>query len=111
MTQNMDRVLTYEKAAVLLSIKEMTMQKAPNRIGFSDRDVRFRVESYLNSKHFPSFRSLDVQVEQGIVTLTGSVENFHERQVALHTCMRVAGVLEMVDQVQVVNDALEMAVT
>ena len=77
------------------------MQMTFNRVGFSDQDVLGRVESYLGSKDFLSFRHLDVQVSQGVVTLSGVVQNVHERQVALNSCMRVAGVLELVDQVRV----------
>lgn len=87
------------------------MQMTPNRVGFCDGDVLFRVESYLGSKHYPSFRNLSVQVEQGIVTLSGSVDSYHERQVALNSCMRVAGVLELIDRVRVSAIANELAVT
>lgn len=83
------------------------MQITENRIGFGDEDVLWRVESYLESKHFPAFRGLHVSVQQGVVTITGQVKNYHERQVALNCCLRVAGVLELVDQIQVTSNVQE----
>ncbi|MDG2013445.1 MAG: BON domain-containing protein [Pirellulaceae bacterium] len=77
------------------------MQLTQNRIGFGDEDVLWRVESYLESKHFAAFRNLHVVVDQGVVTIAGQVSNYHERQVALNCCLRVAGVLELVDQIRV----------
>ncbi len=73
------------------------------RFGFSDADVGQRVCSYLNSKHFPRFRDLTVEVARGVVTLTGRLDSFHERQVALNSCRRVAGVLELVDAITVAD--------
>jgi osmotically-inducible protein OsmY len=77
------------------------MRTTPNRIGFGDEDVLWRVQSYLCSKQFPVFRDLQVQVHRGEVTITGKVDSFHERQVALNCCRRVAGVLKLIDQIEV----------
>lgn len=77
------------------------MRTTTDRIGFGDDDVLWRVESYLGSKHFPAFRALKVMVNQGVVTISGKVENFHERQVALNCCRRVAGVRKLIDNIQV----------
>ncbi len=78
------------------------MRTTPDRIGFNDDDVLWRVESYLGSRHIPTFRNLVVHVHRGTVTLSGRVENYHQRQVALNSCRRVAGVLKLVDQIEVV---------
>lgn len=77
------------------------MHTTSNQIGFGDADVLWRVESYLDSKHFTGFRDLNVEVNDGIVTISGKVDNFHERQVALNSCRRVAGVLQLIDEIQV----------
>jgi hypothetical protein len=71
------------------------------RVDYPDEDLRRRISSYLGSRHFPAFRQLDVRVADGAVTLTGRVSSFYEKQVALDTCRRVAGVLSTIDQVQV----------
>ena len=79
------------------------MHTTKDRIGFGDDDVLWRVESYLGSKHFPAFRALKVMVNKGVVTISGKVDNFHERQVALNCCRRVAGVRNLIDQIQVMT--------
>jgi osmotically-inducible protein OsmY len=68
-----------------------------------DKDVYLRVCSILQSRHFPAFRQLGVQVEQGIVTLTGQVCSYYEKQVAITTCQHVAGVRSLIDCI-VVSD-------
>ncbi len=71
------------------------------RVDYPDEDLRRRISSYLGSRHFPAFRHLEVRVAGGAVTLAGRVSSFYEKQVALDTCRRVAGVLSTVDEVQV----------
>ena len=62
-----------------------------------DDDVHLRVCSFLQSRHFPAFRQLGVHVEHGIVTLTGQVCSYYEKQVAITSCQRVAGVRSLID--------------
>lgn len=71
------------------------------RIEFPDEDLRVRVASFLKSRHFPAFENLEVDVNDGSVTLSGSLSSFYEKQVALSSCQRVAGVLALIDHVDV----------
>lgn len=71
------------------------------RIDYSDDDLQVRVAQFLKSRHFPAFRNLTVDVSHGSVTLSGNVQSFYEKQVALTSCQRVAGVLNLVDKVAV----------
>lgn len=68
-----------------------------------DDDVHLRVCSFLQSRYFPAFRQLGVHVEQGIVTLTGQVCSYYEKQVAITSCQRVSGVRSLIDCI-VVSD-------
>lgn len=68
-----------------------------------DEDVFLRVCSFLQSRHFPAFRHLGVEVERGIVTLTGQVCSYYEKQVAITSCQNVAGVRSLIDGI-VVSD-------
>lgn len=81
------------------------------RIDYPDNDIQVRVKSFLSSRHFPAFREIDVQVDNGTVTLQGQVNSYYEKQVALNSCQHVAGVLATVDQivVQEVSSILEPA--
>lgn len=71
------------------------------RVDYPDEDLRRRISSFLGSRHFPAFRRLEVKVFAGAVTLRGQVSSYYEKQVALDTCRRVAGVLKTIDQVVV----------
>ena len=71
------------------------------RIDYPDDDVRKRVSRFLYSQHFPAFRNLNIAVEHGSVRLTGEVRSFYEKQIALTSCQHVAGVLALIDEIDV----------
>ena len=75
------------------------------RIDYPDDEVRQRVSRFLYSRHFPAFRNLGVVVEHGAVTLTGQVQSYYEKQVAITSCQHVAGVLSLVDEIDVRAEA------
>lgn len=66
-------------------------------------DLANRVKSFLAGRHFGPLRSLRVEVLGDTVLLAGTVSSFHERQVALECCKRVAGVRHVVDEVVVAS--------
>ena len=66
-----------------------------------DAELRRRIVGYLATKHLPNLRRLSVNAAGGKVTLRGRVDSFHEKQVAIHSCRRVAGVRDLVDNVEV----------
>jgi osmotically-inducible protein OsmY len=74
------------------------------RVDYPDEDVRRRVSSFLYSRHFPAFRSLEIEVEHGAVTLSGEVHSYYEKQIAMTSCQHVAGVLSLIDEILVRND-------
>jgi osmotically-inducible protein OsmY len=67
----------------------------------ADRDLEKRVANYLHGRHVPSLRKLAIASENGEVTLSGRVQSFYEKQVAIHCCRRVAGVVRLIDEVDV----------
>ncbi len=76
------------------------------RIDYPDDDVHQRVSSFLYSRHFPAFRNLDIFVEHGAVTLTGEVQSYYEKQVAITSCQHVAGVLLLIDEIDVQGEVM-----
>ncbi|NUQ64331.1 MAG: BON domain-containing protein [Pirellulales bacterium] len=70
-----------------------------------DRDLERRVANYLVGRQVPSLRQIEVEADRGTVTLRGSVYSFHQKQLCLNCCRRVAGVLELIDEVEVVYAA------
>ena len=68
---------------------------------YRDADVVLRVEDFLARQHFPSFQDLNLEVNQGRLTVSGQVRSFHEKQVAMTVCQRVPGVQQFIDKIQV----------
>jgi osmotically-inducible protein OsmY len=66
-----------------------------------DRDLERRVVNFLAQQHFLRLRAIEVESRQGVVTIRGRVNSFHERQLCIHCCQRVAGVVGLNDQIQV----------
>jgi osmotically-inducible protein OsmY len=69
----------------------------------ADRDLEQRVVGYLARRHVPSLRQLAIEARNGIVTVRGQVRSFYEKQLSSHCCRRVAGVVELVDEIHVVG--------
>ena len=67
----------------------------------TDRDLQRRVALYLHERHRPGLRRLKVQAESGTVEVSGTVDTFYEKQLCQHICRRVAGVVKLVDKVEV----------
>ena len=66
-----------------------------------DRSLERRVLNYLGQRYMPGLRCLAVEALNGTITLRGEVASFYEKQIAIHTCQRVAGVQRLVDTVTV----------
>ena len=68
-----------------------------------DEDLQQRVVSYLFDRQRPSLRKISVNVDNGTVTLTGKLESFYEKQLCISSCQRVAGVIRLIDRLDVVE--------
>jgi osmotically-inducible protein OsmY len=66
-----------------------------------DRDLERRVFNYLAARYLPALKKLEVEAHDGAVTLRGKVQSFYEKQIAIHSCQRVAGVQRLIDAVVV----------
>lgn len=78
----------------------MPLQIAP-ALDLADLEIQRLVVVQLAEKNRPSLRRLAVQVQHGMVTLSGCVTSFYEKQLAIHSCVAVAGCGRLVDAVQV----------
>ncbi len=67
----------------------------------TDNDLKRRIINFLHQRHVPSLRTIDVDVDQGVVTMRGHVNSFYHKQLCLNCCQRVAGVVRLVDEVEV----------
>lgn len=69
----------------------------------ADRDLERRVVNYLWGRQVPSLRRVEVLSQDGRVRLRGRVRSFYEKQLCQQSCRRVAGVRELIDEVEVVG--------
>jgi hypothetical protein len=75
-----------------------------------DLDLRTRVISFLADSHMPGLRHLRVDAQNGVVTVSGKVKTFYEKQVGGQRTRRVAGVVKFIDRIDVAM-AEELATT
>lgn len=73
-----------------------------------DWDLKQRVVNFLGQKQVARRDQVRVDVTEGLVTLHGYVRSFYEKQLIISACQRVAGVISIIDNVQVL-DAAEIA--
>ncbi|GEM_PF-1677145 len=66
-----------------------------------DADLKRRVESFLYERQRAALRTVEVDVVHGAVVLQGRVNTFYEKQICLSCCQRVAGVLKLIDEIEV----------
>ena len=78
----------------------MPMEIAP-ALDLADLEIQRLVVVHLAETNRPSLRRLAVEVHKGMITLRGSVTSFYEKQLAIHSCVSVAGCGHLVDAVQV----------
>lgn len=71
----------------------------------ADLDLERRVRMALDSSNMPTLRRLAVEARAGVVTLRGRVYSFYEKQISHSHCRQVAGVVGLVDAVDVVHNA------
>ena len=67
-----------------------------------DRDLEGRVRNYLLGYKMPALQHVDVEASSGVVILRGRVYSFFQKQLCIHCCRRVAGVFDLVDELEVV---------
>jgi osmotically-inducible protein OsmY len=66
-----------------------------------DSELRTRVISFLAESHMPGLRHLRVDACNGVVTISGKVKTFYEKQVGGQRARRVAGVVKFIDRIDV----------
>lgn len=69
----------------------------------SDRELSRRIGNYLVSRHVPGARWLEIESQGGVVTLRGIVRSFYLKQLCIHCCQRVAGVIRVQDELEVAS--------
>ena len=71
----------------------------------ADDDLTFRIRLFLQM-HLPAtVRRIEIGATDGVVTVAGCTRTFYERQLALACIQRVAGVRQVVDLLDVMEEA------
>lgn len=92
-TQRRPEVLT------VLPNPETIITENPRRS--NDDELTRTLENQLNIELGPAAHDLQVQASQGIVTLSGTLDNLLARDDALQTARSASGVLQVIDRLQV----------
>ncbi len=66
-----------------------------------DCELQRRVRAFLAGRHYQALRRLRIDVEEGAVVLSGTLPTFHQRQIAVECARHVAGVLRVIDRLNV----------
>ena len=66
-----------------------------------DRDLERRVTNYILGHKMPALRRIHVESDRGTVTIRGSVSSFYQRQLCINCSRRVAGVVQLIDELTV----------
>jgi osmotically-inducible protein OsmY len=66
-----------------------------------DRDLESRVRNYLVGYKMPALGHVRVVAEDGSVFLSGRLCSFYQKQLCINCCRRVAGVIRLIDQLEV----------
>jgi osmotically-inducible protein OsmY len=69
-----------------------------------DRDLERRVRNFLRSRHVPMSSTLAIEVRNGVVTLRGTHRSYYHKQLCISCCLRVAGVVRLIDVTNVIAD-------
>jgi hypothetical protein len=72
-------------------------------VAHPDSELKRRILIFFFQRHLPALRNVEVAVDAGTVVIQGRVNSFYEKQVCLHCCRRVAGVVQVVDNVEVAS--------
>jgi osmotically-inducible protein OsmY len=67
----------------------------------ADRLLASQIAMHLAETNRASLKRLSVDVDQGAVTLRGSVGTFYEKQIAIQACRMLAGIERLIDAVEV----------
>ena len=66
--------------------------------------LKLRLVDGLNGKQITTLRDLTVHVYEGEVTVTGEVDSYYHRQVAINVCLNTWGLVKLIDQIHVRHD-------
>jgi len=79
-------------------VRRDAAHRAAERHG--NRELRERVERFLRTRGICGLEHVRVDVEGGLVSLRGHISSPHDRWLCLNCSRRVAGVLDVIDELE-----------
>jgi osmotically-inducible protein OsmY len=73
----------------------------PTTIQLDNRDLANRVAKFLNNQQMPGVNTIDIRAVGGVVVLSGQLRTEREKRLYVQYCQRVAGVMQVIDELQV----------
>ncbi len=73
----------------------------PSKSNTQDLELRERVTLLVQQRQLASEGEVRIDAQGGVVTLRGTVPTYYRRQLLYSSARRVAGVLEVIDQLEV----------
>jgi osmotically-inducible protein OsmY len=70
-----------------------------------DADLEGRIRIFLAQKNVSALQRIAVSASEGTVRVRGRVHSFYEKQLCLNCCQHVAGVIRVIDEIEVENKA------
>ena len=74
---------------------------AEHLISPADADLSRRIRLFLEQRRLLGGSRLTIAADRGVVTIEGSVPTFHQRQLIVSATRRVAGAVQIVDELEV----------
>ena len=68
-----------------------------------DDRLKNEISQRLSHQHFPSFKELNVEVDHGLVTISGTLKSYYHRQIALSTCQQLVDAITVIDMMVVAD--------
>ena len=80
----------------------MMNPRLPDEASQADFQLQRRVQRYLLGRHLPSLRRVHVRVAGNTAVIDGTVPSYHAKQLATECCRRVAGIMHVRNDIQVI---------
>jgi osmotically-inducible protein OsmY len=89
---------------------QATESYSPSIEGFDtrspDRELQRRVYNFLRGRHVPLSPTITIEARNGTVTLSGTHRTYYHKQLCINCCLRVAGVVRLIDATKVIPDRI-----
>lgn len=67
----------------------------------ADEMLKRRLVNFLHERQVPEAHALHVQSHVGTIVVSGKLKSRHDKWLCLECCRRVAGVIKLIDQLEV----------